>query len=222
MKIMGERHALEPVADQYRQEGYTVVLRPTGSTLPGFLAGFEPDMIARKNGEGVVVQVTLKEELRTEPELSHLVGVVNAEPGWRFDLVVLNPKKWPDDVASAAAEPTDADIHRLIHEASNLVHLQVPRAAFVTAWAAVEAAMREVARKQSIPLERNSPRFVLNTLYSEGVLSRADAERLQESLELRNAAIHGLQPGALSPGHTEFLLELAKQLLELKSATAQS
>jgi hypothetical protein len=219
---MDEKQALEQLADGYRREGYTVTLRPGGSAVPPFLASFAPDLIARKNGDNVVVQVKLKEEIGGNEELSHLAGVVNAEPGWRFDLVVLNPKTWPDEVARDAAEPAVAGIEALITEAGQLAAIPMPKAALVAVWAAFEAAMREAARRNGILLERNYPRFVLTTLYSEGLLSHGEYDQLLESLRLRNAVVHGLQTSAIQPGHAQLLVDLAKRLLELKPAPAGS
>jgi hypothetical protein len=219
---MNDQGALQNVAERYRHEGYDVALRPTGSDLPGFLAHFAPDMIARKNGDNVVVQVRLKEELGGDQALSHLAGVVNAQPGWRFDLVVLNPRRWPDEVPSEAAELGDSGITALVEEAAKLIELQLPRAAFVTAWAAVEAAMREAARRQGISLERNDPRFVLTTLYSGGLLSREQYEQLSELLGLRNAAVHGLQTNPLSPEQVDALIGIVKHLLNAEPTAADS
>jgi hypothetical protein len=219
---MNDQGALQNVAERYRHEGYAVTLRPTGSDLPGFLAHLGPDMIARKNGDNVVVQVRLKEELGGDQALSHLAGVVNAQAGWRFDLVVMNPKRWADEVPNGAAEPGDAGITALAEEAGKLVQLQFPRAAFVTAWAATEAAMREAARREGISLERNDPRFVLTTLYSGGLLSREQYEQLSDTLPLRNAAVHGLQSSAPPPEQTAALLGIVRQLLEAQPAPADS
>ena len=180
---MDERRALEQVAEGYRREGYNVVVRPTGTVLPPFLARFEPDLIGRKNGEGVVVEVKRKDQLAEDAQLAHLAGIVNAEPGWRFDLVVLNEKTWPDEVSNQAVEPTGTEIRAMLDEASRLISLHMSRGAFVAAWAALEAAMRAAAGRLGIVLERNYPRFVLNTLYSEGVIPRSDYDKLQDSVQ---------------------------------------
>src|SRR4051794_38891125 len=103
---MSEALDLHTVADQYRQEGYTVAVRPFAADLPDFLASYHPGLIARKNGSNVVVRVAAREELVSDPKTAFLAAVVNAQPGWRFDLVVHNPKAWPEEVARQAAEPT--------------------------------------------------------------------------------------------------------------------
>ena len=55
-----ELATLDQVAQQYRDEGYEVVLEPRGDALPPFLDGFQPDLIARRGHEGVVAEVASK------------------------------------------------------------------------------------------------------------------------------------------------------------------
>jgi REase_AHJR-like len=219
---MNDQRALEEAADGYRQEGYTVEVRPSGACLPGFLADLHPDLIARKNGEQVVAQVRRLAELRGDKDVSHLAAVVNAEPGWRFDLIVPAPNHAPTEAWAEADEPSDADINALLDEARKLLDLQLHRPALVAAWAAVEAAMRHLARKEQVPLERRSPRFVLNTLASAALLSRADYERLDESLRWRDAVIHGMQPNGLGSEEPSALLDIARRLLDWAPAAASA
>lgn len=78
--------------------------------------------------------------------------------------------------------------------------------------------MRQIANKHAIPLEIKSPSFVLKTLYAEGLLSRSDYERLREALHTRNAVAHGLKIPELRPEFPEFLIEVARRLLDAASS----
>jgi hypothetical protein len=205
--------ALQQVADQYRQEGYTVKLRPSGTDLPDFLASFGPDLIAQRNGDRVVVQVRSKEDLRSDPALSHLAGVVNAQPGWRFDLVVLDPRKWPDELPNEVTEPGAAGISALVAEAEHLLRVGALRAAFLVACAAAEASLREAARREAIPLDQNDPPFVLDTLCVQGILSYEQYEQIGHWLRVRNAIMHGLQIPLPNSPETEALLGTVRQLM---------
>ena len=55
--------------------------------------------------------------------------------------------------------------------------------------------------------------FVLDALYSVGVVGRPDYARLTASLRWRDAAIHGMQPNAPDADQTEALLDIARRLL---------
>src|SRR5438552_1802201 len=55
---MTEREALELAAEQYRKEGYAIVVCPGRAELPEALAGRDVDLLARKGQETVAVQVS--------------------------------------------------------------------------------------------------------------------------------------------------------------------
>jgi REase_AHJR-like len=211
---MSEERDLGKIAERYRDEGYEVILRPRGKDVPEFLDRFEPDLIARNGSESVVVEAKTRTDLATDPHLRHLASVINAQPGWRLDLVVTNPEIWPDEVSSGAVERNISEIRSLSQTADRLVSLDEIEAAHMIAWSAAEAAMREVARRQDIPLERKHPQFVMNTLYSEGMLSRSDYEKLQEAMRIRNAVGHGLKCGRLDPRLPVFLIKVVDRLLD--------
>ena len=61
-----ERRRLTSVAAEYEKRGYEVKVRPAGTDLPEFLAGFEPDLIATGKAESVVVEVKARNELQDE------------------------------------------------------------------------------------------------------------------------------------------------------------
>jgi hypothetical protein len=209
-----KQRELEQAAERYRLKDYLVEVRPSGPALPGFLDRFQPDLIARHNGEQVVVLVRSMAELAKQPELIRLAEVVNAEPGWRLDLVVPPPpgRTWDDWVEADESSP--ADINGLLNEARQLLGLGLFRPALMTAWAAVEAAMRHAARRERLPLQTTSPHLVLDALAEASALSDPDYQRLAEALRWRNVAIHGKQTNGLGAEPTEALLDIARRLLD--------
>jgi uncharacterized protein YutE (UPF0331/DUF86 family) len=211
---MSDKLELENVAEQYRDEGYEVILRPRGKDLPDFLDRLEPDLIARNRSETVVVEIKTKGDLATDHHLRDLAAIVNAQPGWRFDLVVSNPQIWPDAIPSDASERDVSEIRSLTDSAARLLSLGELEAACLIAWSAAEAAMRQVARREAIELERNDSEFVLKTLYAEGILSRGDYEQLQKSMRIRNALAHGLKYDRLPPRMPEYLTKVVDRLLK--------
>jgi hypothetical protein len=73
--------------------------------------------------------------------------------------------------------------------------------------------MREVARREGVRPEQNDPSLVLKTLYSVGLVSRKEYDRLRKSLRVRNAVVHGLRPADPTPEDVTFLVACAKRLL---------
>jgi len=87
-----QAEALQSVASRYKQDGYEVVLRPSGHALPKPLNRFRPDLVARGPHETVVVEVKSRSDLVKEPHLAQLAQTVEQIPGWRFEMVVVNPE----------------------------------------------------------------------------------------------------------------------------------
>ena len=86
-----ELDRLERIADDYRTQGYDVKLHPRPGDLPGFLAGFEPDVIAFGKGENIVVEVKRRGDLTDTPNVLALEVALRDQPGWRFELIIDGP-----------------------------------------------------------------------------------------------------------------------------------
>jgi hypothetical protein len=208
---------LEKVAHRYRQEGYDVTLRPSAADLPAFLANAEVDLIARKGNESVAVQVKRRDELY---DIGPLAETVNAQPGWSYDLVVY-PRPSDEGIPADATEPGGSYIDSLLAEADRLLGAGGMRGAFLIAWSAAEAAMREVGRRDAIEVNSNPPRFVLKSLYANGLMSREDYERLEHCYSVRSALIHGARPASLEGDDIQFLAAFARQLLSGEPAPTE-
>jgi hypothetical protein len=146
---------LAQVAERYRAEGYEVTLRPQGPQVPAFAACFHPDLLAIKGTENVLVQVKeSSEELKKDPDVSRMAETINAQPGWRFDLVVLNGSRDGEQVAEEAMEPPLESILRNLDEAERAARAGEVASAFLLAWGSLEAAMRRAARSAGIKGEK--------------------------------------------------------------------
>jgi Holliday junction resolvase len=111
----------ERVAQRYRDEGYQVVVRPFGEQIPPFIAGFQPDLIAIRGNEGVIVEIKINRmDLSSDHQISRLAEIVNARPGWRLDLVVLEPETTVEKAAQEAAEPSDEQLAQILKTAEEL------------------------------------------------------------------------------------------------------
>src|SRR5437762_608058 len=124
--------------------------------------------------------------------------------------------------SSEKSELGVSHIQALAEEASRALAVGVTRASFVIAWAAVEATMRAAARREGIAIDRELPLFVLKTLYSNGIISREDYDRVEHCFHVRNALVHGFAPPNFEATDVEFLLDFAKRLLSPEPVQADS
>ena len=188
---MTKDEILEQVANRYRAEGYRVTVAAGRGVLPIEIYDLRDhvDLIAQKDGEYVAIEVKRRDQLY---EISPLdMAVKQLLPGWSYDLVVY-PPGGVDDIPLEDGEPDPEYVESLLSEAQQLLDFGKPRAAFLVAWSAIESTMRTAARHEKLNIEEGIPRFVLKTLYSNGVISYEDYVRLRRCLDQRNRLVHGL------------------------------
>jgi hypothetical protein len=204
--------ALERIAQQYRDEGYDVIIHPRGDQAPPFTAGFELDLIATRGNEGVVVEIeTNRIALAHKPQITRLAQVVNAQPGWRLDVVVLEPETAVEKAAQEAAEPSDEELAQILKAAEELADQGYSPYACVVAWGGLEAAMRRV-RDGAELYGRTTPTELIRTLYGNGFLSREKFDRLKESYKIRSQVVHGLVPARVDPELVRYVTATARHL----------
>ncbi|HUG16234.1 MAG TPA: hypothetical protein VMM78_14615 [Thermomicrobiales bacterium] len=193
-----ERRRLTELAREYRERGYEVITQPQEDDLPAFLRGFQPDMVARREGDDVVIEVVTKQSLReTSQRIKQLTDAVAPHAGWRFELVVTNPRTDSSEPPHGD-EPAIQEIMKRLGDARELLREGQAENAGLVAWAATEAALRSLARRHDVSLDRLEPGYVLKQLSVLGLLSSEDLDLMQDAMRERDLIAHGFlaEPGA--------------------------
>jgi hypothetical protein len=213
IEAASEAELARQIAEEYRAKGYDVTLQPGSDQLPPALSDYQPDMLARKDDETVVVEIRSRPTSRRQPRLEGLAKAVRALPGWRLQLVLAEP-----DIAFPLPESTlpwsEREAGRAFDEAEQLLKAGHAEAALLIAWAGTEATLRLVAEREGVKAERNEANFLLNRLATEGVLGQREYQVLRGALSLRNAIAHGLKPDTVVRSKVPGLLRTARGLLE--------
>jgi Holliday junction resolvase-like predicted endonuclease len=208
-----EPSVLEQVARRYEKDGYTVIFQPHGTAVPAFASGLEIDLIAVKGDEHVVVEVKqTRSDIECDPHIARLAEIVNAQPDWRFDLVVLDAETPVERIAHAGNEPTPGQIREMLAQAEQFLLSGDVRVACILAWGALEATMREV-RKVGELHGRIAPQELMRTLYSNGIFSREEFRELQELFNIRTQIVHGMVTPVIEINKIYDLLAITKKLL---------
>jgi uncharacterized protein YutE (UPF0331/DUF86 family) len=208
------RQKLQEIAAEYAARGYEVLVEPRPEQLPEFLAGFHPDLVARGPNESVVVEVKVGTQTAASERFRELAETIQRQPGWRFSLVVIDPRS--DEVAPPTQQLLDrqAIVDRL-GRANELLKTGATDAAFLLMWVAVEALLRHIATREGLPLERVPSSSLMKELFSLGILSRAELEVAQRAFSVRNALVHGFATARLDETSRELAQFAQKFLLEL-------
>jgi hypothetical protein len=213
-----ESEAIQSVAEQYRARGYEVVAQPKGQELPPFLEHFGPDLIARRRGESVVVEVKVGTQTSLVERYQHLAETIRSQPGWRFDLVVLRPGDGEAPGVEATL-PTEDELADRLTKADEMQAAGSLSAAFITLWAVVEGALRLDAQRAGLPLERVIPTSALvRELYSAGEIDAEDYEALLRLTATRNGVVHGFSTPVSAQELSELKLIAGNLLAELRGA----
>ena len=111
-------------------------------------------------------------------------------------------------------EPTTKQIVDMLNEAEKAQRSGAYRAAFLMAWAGLEATLRQAAlragRKGKIGIQ---PSILIRELFAAGRLTPTDHRSLEELRQLRTTSAHGLTPVALDPASIAKVTAIAKRLL---------
>ncbi|HYI10631.1 MAG TPA: hypothetical protein VEK57_16340 [Thermoanaerobaculia bacterium] len=201
-----ERANLEAIASEYRQKGYSVSVRPAAASVPQFLAPFQPDLIATSREDNVVVEIKSSSDLASDAVVA-LAEAVEAQPGWRLELAVVNLPAAPEVPLNGELVP-DEQIDSLLREAHTLSREKRYEAATIMAWAAAEGIFRRLARAEGIESERKSSGTVLKQLYANGVIDPDQYDSFSRAMEFRNAFAHGFKASVAPAEIDQFLHEV--------------
>jgi hypothetical protein len=208
------------VAQEYRKRGYRVWERPHSSELPGNLRPFQLDIMATSEADSVVIEVRNRRSLSNDKRLAEIAEAVKQMQGWRFELVVTNPKFASEE--RVGINPTDVDISNRLAQVRQLIAQNFTEPAFMAAWAVTEAILRETAFRAGVELPGVLPALVLKTLRSEGILSKANYDKLDGAMRLRNSVAHGFSPIEDPLPHLRDMLEIAEELRRYRRQTPSS
>lgn len=209
-----ERRRLLELAREYRRLGYEVILEPQREQLPDFLTTFQPDMLVRNSVETVVVEVRSRESLARSPELEALATVIQQHAGWRFELVVTNPRDKSARIRVHNREDLLAaqDIVARLNEARDLARDEHGEASFLLAWSATEATLRRTRSQHRISAADSSSSIIKN-LFAHGVINEAQYRELAGSLAVRDSLLHGQKAASITPARLHSLLTTTEQIL---------
>ena len=160
---------LAAIADNYRAAGYEVILNPTSRDLPPFAAGYQPDLVATRPGDNVLVEVKHSAS-RSQTELyRELAERVSEHPGWRLDLIVSIP---PNELSEAPEYPLlpSGSTRARLDDAERILDSGYPEAALLLAWAATEGLLRSRAAEEDVALPRQNTGSLLTQLTALGAV----------------------------------------------------
>ena len=189
--VKREHQLLATISRNYKKKGYDVKIHPTDEDLPDFLAGLAPDLLAKGQGENVVVEVKSRPDL-ADQRLTTIAHAIEGKTGWRFELAVAptdDTERFAEEQALAAPE-----LKARILESLQLLDKGHPEAALLLLWSAAEGVIRIRAKQGGLHLRRISSAYLLKTVFAEGLCDRTEYDELMRTFQIRNEIVHGYRP----------------------------
>jgi hypothetical protein len=207
-----EEEVISQYADWYSHQGYSVSVRPGPRNLPNFLRALAPDIIARRNGENIVVQVKTSSP-ESWDSVQNLTRALQHRAGWQLQVVYadLRDPEWepPDELP-----PPNELLNRLesLHGAGTRNDQQDTE--LLLLWSILEGAARHrLAHSYLQPTSRISSSALIKALLSEGLIEDDQYDLLRRGLAIRNAIAHGFLNQSVDPALFDELRDLTRGLL---------
>jgi uncharacterized protein YutE (UPF0331/DUF86 family) len=202
-----EHRVLDILQRRYEADGFSFIRQPSGDALPVFLRETSPDAIAIGPTRKIVIEVKASRNLRDQGKLAQMAKLLEGQENWSFQIV------YADDLSSSEGDLPAADksaIEREVSVVKELIQNNNARAAFVLAWALLEAIVRRrVNGRMQHPKSANS---IAELLEREGLVSIPDARKLWQMAALRNAVVHGDLDRSVRNDDAEFLIRTVETL----------
>ncbi|MEI1374072.1 hypothetical protein PQG02_22135 [Nostoc sp. UHCC 0926] len=184
---------VKSLAEKYKSQGFRVFTEPKTDEFPFDLGNYQPDMIAIKDGSGLVIEVKTSLSRVSVDCLQVLAEEVSKHPGWRFLLVTL------EDIEAKSLPGTSEDeelpswqkLKDQFSQVRELIKNDEIQSAFLFLWSIFEDALRKRAIDVSIPIERFPVIGLIKHLYSLGELSISQFDLAQDCFKVSNRVAHG-------------------------------
>jgi hypothetical protein len=211
-----EARRLVQVRRELERDGYDVIVRPRGESLPPDLDEYAVDLVARRGGQTMIVEVKRYDAIAQSDELARLSSVIEQLQGYELRLEVIEAEPGQGDPAT-----TEALVDRLA-SVRELAESRRLDAALLVGWAAFEGALRVRASESDIVDEgvRGAASALVRELISEDFLPAAwlsDVDRIQQ---VRNRVAHGFEAD-IQAEDVQRLIEMSSYLLESVDVTVE-
>jgi hypothetical protein len=195
-------------AEEYRSKGYEVTEEAPLDFLPGFYA----DLLARKNDEVKVIEVKSRSSLNAIPQIAELARIIDSKPGWNFELLLVGEPEKVDSPEGIRPFDSTSTVRR-VADAEQALASGLPDAAFLLAWSACEAALREMLQAQGVSEAGiSSPTYVLDQAVFQGLISRNAYDNLNDMRKYRNAIVHGFSVDGFSDKTVKQLIKTVRRM----------
>ena len=205
-------------AQEYRSKGYEVIREAPLD----FFHDFTADLLVHKDCQSKVIEVMTRSSLATyNHSIGELAKMIESKPCWSFELILVGePHKLHSPKGAHSFKGESIDL--LIKQSRKSLEAGLPEAAFLLAWSAAEATIRELLTEEVAPSDTvTSPQHVLSLGVFNGILARRESDALEHLRKYRNAIVHGFSVDDFSEDMVIQLIEIIDAVVVEFAASAE-
>lgn len=211
---------IKELAREYENKGFIVSIEPKGTAIPSFIRelNFTPDLIAKSQEESHVIEVSSRDSAVRLRELSSIADAIEKKRGWRFVLVMTNPR-----ISSVASTQTPIpELDELQSSYKKLFKLKAlssdndndfDQAILLLAWSIVEGALRMYNYSGNTKTPVRSPQSVVRDAVMIGFITQKEGEFLDYIVDIRNRIAHGAVETKIRGASLQKLVKLCELLV---------
>ncbi len=176
------------------ESGYEILALESDYQLPFDLDGYSPDLIAIKNGGGIIVDIKASRNRASIDRFQGIAKKVSAHPGWRFLLVPLSNEAENSLQLTSESLPSWQELESQLVSLDALLNqesLFEPSVLF--ARRILEASLRKRVMMLDMPIASFPGANLLNHLFSNGEISIVQFDLLKSFLLLGDTVAHGMR-----------------------------
>ena len=144
-------------AEEYRSKGYEVLPEAALDFMPDFRA----DLLVRRGDEVKVIEVKSRPSLAADPKISELARIIDAKPGWSFELLLVGePEKM--DSPEGARSFDGENITARLEEAQKSLEGGFSEAAFLLAWSLLKPSSGSGSQRRENPTRASRRRVTFS------------------------------------------------------------
>jgi uncharacterized protein YutE (UPF0331/DUF86 family) len=200
-----EQDLLANLSSDLSSQGYEVFVQPRSQLLPSFFGSYVPDMVARREGDNIAVEV-MDGDREGTGRLAELSAIFAGHPDWKLKIVGTTRSA----SASVLSALTSDEISDRIAETERLAEESRFGPALVYGWSALEALGRRLMPEQFG--KPQTPRRLTSVLAEAGWITPTQADQLRRIAEFRNAIVHGTNAPAVTDQDTACLVTVLRDL----------
>jgi REase_AHJR-like len=181
---------ISEITDNYRKQGYQILVKPRGTDLHEFMSNNHLDFIIHSTEKLVVLAVKPRLDSSTAKEL--------------------NSKQIPDLYDYPRRDSYDIQVYlaRLLE----ILEMGVFDSSICSAVFIAEAVMRMVAEQHAIDFEPQVPKMLAQTFFAYGFLTQEDYEVLVRAIELRDRMMFKREKVTIDPNLPYQTVEVVQRL----------